>query len=219
MSPSSNYKCLPWAENASKVYQSGRLIVGLETDSESRLDFYNSEGSNLPAYLIYVAFKIILGKGWVEEFEGLHLNRQNKWKADVYLDRQGFEEYRLYTLEQNKSICSSQIIISSGKIHSFSIRVEDVTPLLRKIIENYPPVFLPRLRNYRYTYFFPDYHPFYTLGKTATSLRDTMKVQREETQSIRVDKTLVQTGIHSPGVTSGIIEAIEALKCMEVFMA
>lgn len=219
MNPPLNYKSLPWAENASKVYRTGRLIVGMESGSESRLELYNSEGSNLPAYLIYIVLKVVLGEGWVEEFEVLHRNRQNRWKVEVNLEHQGIEEYRLYTMQQDKHICSSRIVISNGKIHSFSILTEDVAPLLKKVIESYPPVFLLKLKNYRHTYFFPAYHPFFALGRTAIRLRETMEVEREKTQSLSVDETMLQTGANSPGDISGIIEAIEALKCMEVFMA
>ncbi|ACL19951.1 hypothetical protein Dhaf_1911 [Desulfitobacterium hafniense DCB-2] len=217
--PAIHYKSLPWAENASKIYKYGQVVVGMGSGHEPRLDFYNSTSSNLPAYLIYVVFKITLGEGWVEELEKIHRQRPGLWKTEVCLNQEGWEEYRLYTLKQDKPICSSRISIANSRIHSFSIGAEDVAPLLKKVIENYPPVFLPKLKNYRYTYFFPGYLPFYSLNKASTRLGEEMSRQREETRKITADENTLQTGACWAGDSSGLLETIEALKCLEVFMA
>lgn len=217
--PATPYKNLPWAENASKIYKYGRVIVGMGAGHEPRLDFYNSTSSNLPAYLIYVVLKITLGKDWVEQLEKIHRQRPGLWKTEVCLNQEGGEEYRLYTIKQDKPLCSSRISIANSRIHSFSIWAEDAAPLLKKVIENYPPVFLPKLKNYRYTYFFPGYLPFYGLDKASTNLEETMSRQREETRKITADKNSLQAGACRAGDSSGLLETIEALKCLEVFMA
>lgn len=217
--PATQYKSLPWAENASQMYKYGRVVVGMGAGQEPRLDFYNSTSSNLPAYLIYVVLKITLGEGWVEELEKIHRQRSGLWKTEVCLNREGWEDYRLYTLQQDKPVCSSRLSIANRRIHSFSIGAEDAAPLLKKVIENYPPAFLPKLKNYRYTYFFPGYLPFYGLDKASTRLEEEMNRQREETRRITAAENTLQEDVCRAGDSSGFLETIEALKCLEVFMA
>lgn len=219
MNPPYEYQNLPWVENASNIVQSGRVLVRMECTDESRLDFYNSDCSKLPAYLIYIVLKIVLGEGWTEKLEKLHQNRKNVWKVEVYFSPSGIKEYRLYTIGRNKPVCSSVITISNSQIHTFSILSEDAAPLLKKIIEDYPPVLLPRYRNYRYTYFFPTHFPFDACNVKFSELPEPIKTNREETKKITVDKDIFLTGTFPAGETSGLIETIEALKCLEVLMA
>lgn len=219
MNPPYEYRNLPWMENASGFVQSGRVLVSMECTEESRLDLYNCDGSKLPAYLIYVVLKIVLAEGWVEKLEKLHQNRKNMWRVEVFFSPKGDKEYRLYTIRQNEPVCSSVITICNSQIDTFSILSEDAAPLLKKILEDYPPVFLPRYRNYRYTYCFPTYIPFYAKNIKFLELPEPIKTKREETQRITVDKDIFLTDTFQAGKTSGIIETIEALKCLEVLLA
>lgn len=217
MNPPYEYRNIPWKESAFE--QSGRVLVGMEGIRESRLNVYNYEGSKLPAYHIYSILKVALTEGWVETLEKLHQNRKHKWKAERLVSPEGEKEYRLYTTGQDEPVCSSVIAISNNQLHPFSILTEDAAPLLKKIIEDYPPVFLPRYRDYRYTHCFPTL--YYLDAQTIKFLKlpEPIKEQRERTQRITVGNDIFSSGTFQAGETSGIIETIEALKCLEVLQA
>ncbi len=217
MNPLYEYRNIPWKENAFE--QSGRVLVSLEGIGESRLDVFNYEGSKLSAYHIYAVLKVAMTEDWVETLEKLHQNRKNNWKAEMLVSPEGKKEYRLYTTRQNDPVCSSVIAISDNQIHNFSILSEDAAPLLKKIIEDYPPVFLPRYRNYRHTHCFPVLYYLDALNMRFLKLPEPIKEQRERTQRIMVDKDIFSSGTFQAGETSGIIETIEALKCLEVLQA
>jgi len=218
VNPPYTYRNLPWMENANGR-QSGQVLIGLESGPDARLDLYNYMGSNLPAYLLYIVLKIVLGANWVEWMEERHQNRKGRWKVETVLNPEGSKEYRLYTDGQDGPVCSSAITVSESRLHTFSIPVEDATPLFKEIIEDYPPVFLPRYKNYRYTYFFPTYYPFYAKNITVAELPEPIKTQREEVKKLAANPDIFLSGSFEAGETSGIIETIEALKCMEVFLA
>ena len=211
------YRNIPWKESAFE--QSGRVLVSMEGMRESRLDVYNFEGSRLPAYHLYAALKVALNERWVETLEKLHQNRKNKWKAERFVNPEGEKEYRLYTTGQNKPVCSSVIALSNNQIQTFSILSEDVTPLLKIIIEDYPPVLLPRYRNNPHTHCFPTLYYLEAQTMKFSKPPKPLKEQRDRTQRITVGKDIFSSGTFQAGETSGIIETIEALKCLEVLQA
>ncbi|MDP4127544.1 MAG: hypothetical protein Q8912_11445 [Bacillota bacterium] len=218
MNPPYEYRNILWKE--SSAGESGRVLVNMEGIRKSRLDVYNYEGSKLSAYHIYAVLKVALTMGWAEALENLHLNRKNKWKAEMFVSPEGEKEYRLYTTtEHHDPVCSSVIAISKSQIHTFSILSEDAPPLLKKIIEDYPPVFLPRCRNDRYAHCFPSFYYLDTLTMKFLMLPEPLQEQRERTQRITVGKDMFLSGIFQAGETSGLIETIEALKCLEVLQA
>ena len=217
MNPPYEYRNIPWKENAFE--QSGRVLVSMEGIREFRLDVYNYEGSKLPAYHIYAVLKVALTEGWVEKLEMLHQNRKNNWKTEMLVSPEGEKEYRLYTTGQNEPVCSSVIALSNNHIHTFSILSEDAAPLLKKIIEDYPPVFLPRYRNNRNTHCLPSLYYLEALNMRFSKLPEPIKEQRERTQKITVSKDFFSSGTFQAGERSGILETIEALKCLEVLQA
>ncbi|MCB8818577.1 hypothetical protein [Desulfosporosinus shakirovi] len=217
MNPPYEYRNIPWKEDAFE--QSGRVLVSMEGLRESRLDVFNYEGSNLSAYHIYTVLKVAMTEYWVERMEKLHQNRKNNWKAELLVSPEGKKEYRLYTTGQNDPVCSSVITISNNQIHNFSILLEDAAPLLKKIFEDYPPVFLPRYRNYRQNSCFPTLYYLDAYAMKFSKLPEPIKEQRERTQKIMVDKDIFLFGTFQAGETSGIFETIEALKCLEVLQA
>lgn len=216
--PLYEYRSLPWIENGAGTLQSGRVLIRLDSDEENRLDFYNADDSKLPAYLIYIILKILLGVEWIGKLESMHQNRPNAWKTKVYSGPQGIHEYRLYSIKQDIPICSSLITVTDSQIETFSVYAEDAAPLLKKIIEDFPPVFLPRLLNHRYTYFFPNFYP-YPVDRRCLAFPEPIKMQRELTQNIRIPEDIFPENFMLAGQTSGIIETVEALKCMEVLQA
>jgi hypothetical protein len=133
------YRNLPWVENANGI-QSGRVLVSLDSRGESRLDLYNYEGSNLPAYLLYIVLKIALGEDWAEKLEKMHQNRKNRWKVEVQTSPCGEKTYEIYTAKQSEIVTQSELVssscitISKGKINTFSIFSEDAAPLLKKLL-------------------------------------------------------------------------------------
>ncbi|HWP98715.1 MAG TPA: hypothetical protein VN426_17865 [Syntrophomonadaceae bacterium] len=213
------YRNLPWRVNNSGVVKSGQVLVRMEWTGQSWLDLHNWDGSNLPAHLISVVLKIVLGAEWAEKLEKLHLGRKSKWKVEVYSNPEEAKEYRLYKLDRNKPACSSAVTICSGLIGTFSIRTEDAAPLLKKFIEDYPPEFMPLLRSKRYNYFFPTHFPGNAKYKSFAEVPEPIKMKREETERIKVAKDSFLTGVLQAGESSEIIETIEALKCLEVLMA
>jgi hypothetical protein len=160
--------------------------------------------------------KIALGDGWLEKIETLHQNRKGVWKVDVEVDPTAAKVYRLFSKENDEPFCSSAITVSKNQVHTFSIFGEDAAPLLKEIIKDYPPIFLPRYRNYRYTYCFPTH---YAQTIQFKELPEVIKLQDSETQRIKVDKETFRNGTLQAGNTSGIIETIEAMKCLEVLLA
>lgn len=217
MNPPYVYRNIPWKESAFE--QSGQVLVSMEGIRESRLNVYNYEGSKLPAYHIYAVLKVALTEGWVETLEKLHRNRKNKWKAERFVSSEGEKEYRLYTTGQGNPVCSSLIAISKNQIHNFSILSEDAAPLLKIIIEDYPPVFLPRYRNSRHTHCFPILYYLDAQTMKFLKLPEPIKEQRERTQRIMVGKDIFSSGTFPAGERSGILETVEALKCLEVLQA
>lgn len=214
MNPPYEYRNLPWVENSAGI-KSGRLLVSMEYTEEARLDFYNYEGAKLPAYLLYIVLRMALGEGWVGKLERFHQSRKSKWKVETLGDK----EYRLYCLEAGEPVCSSAITIDGGQINTFSIHLKDAAPLLKKILEDYTPIFLPRFKNYRYTYFFPNYYPFTIQNIRLQELPGPIQKQREETQRIIVAKETFFSDSLAAGEKSGIMETVEALKCLEVLLA
>lgn len=217
MNPPYEYRDIPWKE--STFQQSGRVLVSMKGIRASRLDLYNYEGSKLPAYHTYTVLNLALTEGWVETLEKLHQNRKTMWKAETFVSPEGEKEYRLYTIGQKEPVCSSVIAMSNNQLHSFSILSEDVAPLLKRIIEDYPPVFLPRYRNYRYTHCLPTLYYLDALKIQFLKLPEPIKEQRERTQRITVGNDIFSSGTFQAGETSGILDTIEALKCLEVLQA
>ncbi len=209
---------LPWRDTASGALQTGQVSLRMEIGSESRLDFYNCGETNLPAYLVYIVFRVLLGEGWIDKLEKLHRNRREKWTVEITLNTHDAKKYQLFSVGRDRPVCSSAISVSNGQIDTFSIRSEDAAPLLKKVIEEYPPVFFPKFRKYRYTYNFPTHMPGFVSRQTFTELPEPIKKQREETQRIEPEKGFASAGVFQAGETSGIIETIEALKCMEVLL-
>lgn len=220
MNPPNEYHNILWKDNA--LGQSGRVLVNMERRRDSRLDVYNYEGSELPAFHIYAVLQVALPEGWVETLEKLHQNRRTKWQAKMFMNPDGEREYRLYTLRenmgQNEPVCSSVIAISHKQIHTFSILLEDAAPLLKKIIKDYPPVFLPRYRDNRHTPCFPTFYYLLAQNIKFRNLPGIIKEQREQKYRI-TDRNIFLFEPLQAGETSGIIETIEALKCMEVLQA
>lgn len=219
MNSTYEYRNLPWRDSASIQVKSGQVLMRIEWDRESRLDLYSWEGSKLPAYLILVVFKIVLGQGWIEKLEELHRLRQDMWKVEIYCHPDEVKEYRLYKLDHNNPVCSSAITICQGLINTFSIRTEDTAPLLKRIIEDFPPVLMPLLRNKRYTYFFPTHFPGFARNRCFKEVPAPIMAAREETVMVKVNENNFLSDVFQPGDTSGIIETIEALKCLEVLLA
>ncbi len=213
------YRNLPWKTNNSGVIKSGQVMVRMEWARKSWLDLYNWDGSDLPAYLVFVVLKIVLGAGWVEKLDKLHQSRKSKWKVEGYSNPAGAKEYRLYKLDLHKPVCSSAITVCNGFIGTFSIRTEDAAPLLKKIIEDYPPEFMPLLRSKRYNYFFPTHFSCNIKFKSFAEVPEPLRIKREETERTEVDKNDFFNGVLQAGESSGIIETIEALKSLEVLMA
>lgn len=219
MNPEYKYQQIPWIDNASERIQFGRILVGMEDSETPRLDLYNYNYTRLPAYLIYTVLKIILDEGWIDKLERLHTNRNNNWKVEVISSSEKTKEYRLFVVEASEAFCSSVVTITYGQIENYSILAEDAAPLLKKIVEDYPPVFLPRYRNYRYTYCFPNYSMW--SGKMMLSgLPQVIVAQREkQRQMISTKHTRVITDALEAGKKSEISETIEAMKCLEVLRA
>lgn len=213
-----SYKSLPWAEGCSKIYRSGRVVVGKEVTEQYRLELYNCGCINLSAQLIPAVLKNIMGENWVEELEREHLKRRHIWKSQMYINCFGEEEYRIYTLQHQKAICSSRLIVSQGQINSFSILEEDAAPLLRMVMEKYQPSLLGMGKTRR-NYYLSPYLPFYTVGKSWQKLKEEMSRQQAATQKIEVQERELQNNACLAGESSGILEISEALKCMEVLLA
>ncbi|MBC2722773.1 hypothetical protein [Desulfosporosinus sp.] len=218
MNPPYEYRNIYWKEDTFE--ESGRVLVRMEElrARASRLDLYNYEGSKLPAYQINTILKVALTEGWVETLEKLHQNRKSEWKAEMFENPEGVKEYRLYTTKQNEPVCSSVIAISNNQFNTFSILSEDAAPLLKRIIEDYPPVFLPRYRNYR-AHQLPTLTYLESLKIKFPIPPEPINEQRERTQKITVGEEIFSSGTNQAGETSGIIETIEALKCLEVLQA
>lgn len=217
MNPPYEYRSIPWRESAFE--QSGRVLVGIEGKREPRLAVYNYEGSRLPAYHICAVLKVAFTEKWVDRLEKLHQNRQNNWKAETFISPHGDKEYRLYTTGQSESVCSSIITISNNQIHTFSILAEDAAPLLKKIIEDYPPVFLSSSRNYGSNQCFPALYYLEDQNIKFFQPPEPIKEQIKRAQRIMVDKDIFLSGSFPAGETSGISETIEAFKCLEVLQA
>lgn len=209
-----NFIC--WMDRASGYLHSGSTVVTLECTREGRLELYNYDNSKLPAYLIYAALKTTFGCEWAAKFEKLHQSRKNIWKVGGLYHPNGMKEYRLYTMIKNEPVCSSAITIAKNKVDTFSIKLEDVAPLLREVIKDHPPIFFLRYRNNRNTYCFRndscDKYFFATVPEA-------IKRQREETRKINVDKSIFLDDTFEAGEASGLIDTIEALKCLEVLLA
>ncbi|MGC7870647.1 hypothetical protein ACPUYX_03840 [Desulfosporosinus sp. SYSU MS00001] len=215
MNPIHEYCNIPWKE--SFTGPSGRVLVRLDKIKESWLDVYNYEGSKLWARYLFAVFNIALPQGWIENLERLHQNRRTRWKTEILVSPSGEKEYRLYTMEKSKSICSSTICVSDKQIHTFSIRLKDTAPLLKLLFEDYPPVFLPRYRKNS-----PNTPAFYYLhDQTMKFLKhpEAIMDQRERTKSIVAAQDIFESGTFEAGEKSGIMETIEAIKCMEVLQA
>ncbi|MDT8899755.1 hypothetical protein [Anaeroselena agilis] len=205
-----------WMDRACDYLQVGDATVTLECAQESRLDFYNNKDSKLPAYLLYAVFRATFGGEWVDSFERLHQGRAGMWKVESFFQPNGMKEYRLYTITEHEPVCSSAITVVKNKVNTFSIYAEDAAPLLRRVIEDHPPVFFPRYRNNRSTYCLKNQSCdkyFFTLTPT------TIKSQREATRTIKVDKDKFLYDAFRAGEASGLKETIDALKCLEVLLA
>ena len=231
MSTSYEFRNLPWVDSSTESMKCGRVYVSLETDEDSSLTLYNGEGSNLPAYLLSIVLKIVLGSDWIKMLESYHLARTGRWLVEVVKDlkntasdvrTEDVREYRLYTCENSdrEPCCSSKITVLDGSISSFSIPAKDATPLLKEIIEDFPPVFLPRYKNYRYTYFFPTNNFFlYPNTLNLSKLPELKQKLRRETANIKPEVNSFWRNAAKAGEPSGIEESIEILKCLEVFQA
>lgn len=221
MSRCYEYHSIPWLDNAAERLRSGRVLVRLDGTQEAWLDLYNCYGHNLPAYLLHIVLKMVLPEDWLEKVESYHQSRLSCWTTDVSVDPwTGDKVYRLYAGSDNNPVCSSAITISaSGLTETFSVRSEDIAPLLQRIVQDYPPVFLPRYRNYRYTYCFPAYPVGYRQTQLLTDWPHDIKKRREEIATISVDGRAFNMKKSPAGRPSGLSETIEALKCLEVFLA
>jgi len=204
----------------------GRVYVCLESGENSRLTLYNGEGSRLPAYLISIVLKILLGSEWVKRLEDFHLARHGRWQVEVMTEAkdtlEDIKEYRLHSCGDgdNEPCCSSKIIVINGNLANFSIQAQDATPLLKEIIEDYPPVFLPRYKNYRYTYFFPTNNFFfYPNVLNLAKLPELKQKLQQEAASSMPDADSFWQNSRAAGEPSGIEESIATLKCLEVFQA
>lgn len=217
------YRNIPWKESLAGV--GGQVLVNWEQISEPRLDVYNYEGSDLSAYHIYAVLKLALSEGWLNTLEELHQKRKSEWKAEIFLSPEGVKEYRLCTNGRNEPVCSSVIAVSGSRIHTFSILPEDAAPLLKKVIEDYPPLLLPRrchLHRGQDTDHIHDRSSFYYLEAPTMKflkLPEPLKKQRERTQRIMIDKDILSYGTFQAGERSGLLETIEAIKCLEVLQA
>lgn len=211
------YRNLAWVERSSRGLQTGRVLMRMEAIQEARLDFCNWEDSRMPAYLIYLAFKSLLGEEWADQLEELHLQRVNQWKVDICTNSMGAAEYRLYTVVRDQAVCSSAMTVSDHQLETFSVFAQDAAPLLTKIIADHPPVFQPRYRNSG-CYFLANFYP-YPVDKKYLSFPRPIIAQREATGNINVDPGVFSAEVHYPGETSGILETIASLKCLEVIMA
>lgn len=214
-----DYRNLPWRINNEGTTNSGQVMVRIEWTNKSWLDLYNWDGSDLPAYLVFIVLKIAIGAGWSEKLERMHLGRKSKWKIAAYSNCEGTREYRLYKFEQNKPVCLSAITVYQGLIGTFSIQTEDAAPLLKKVMEDFPPEFMPLLRSKRYNYFFPTHFPGNAKFKSYLEVPEPIMIKREESQNILVDDDYLLSNFLPAGESSGITETIEALKSLEVLMA
>lgn len=214
MNPPYVYRNIPWKEHP--FGESGRVLVSIDVRRGTRLDVYNYEGSKLPAHHIFTVLKMALTKGWVETLENLHRNRITMWKAEMVVSSDGVREYRLYTTERNEVVCSSRIAVSNNEINTFSILAEDAAPLLKRIIEDYPPIFLKSCRNNRNNGHYPSLYYLDAQNTRLLTLPEPIREQMEWTRRITVPDNRVSTGTFQAGITSGLIETIEALKCLEV---
>lgn len=213
MSPLLPYRILPWVDNCSRMLSSGRLLVRMESGADW-LDCCNWEGSRLPASLLHGVFKIALGERWAEGLEALHCSRDHRWRAEV---SGGHAErvYRVHTIADTGARCTSIITIEGGQVETFSIRAEDGAPLLTRIFGEHAPVFLPRYRNNR---LFPDFYPYppdHKYLETPMLIRE----RREAADLIPVSNDICAIQWQLPGESSGLIETIQALRCMEVLLA
>ena len=205
-----------WMDRACDFLQVGDATVTLDCKEESRLDFYNNKDSKLPAYLLNAVFKATFGGEWVELFEKLHRNRKSVWKAESFYHPNGMKEYRLYTMAEDEPVCSSAIAITNNKVNTFSIYAADVAPLLRNVLEDYPPVFFPRYRNNRSTYCLRNHSCDKYVFTVAPVL---IELQRAVTQTIKVKENVFLYNAFQAGEMSGLKETIDALKCLEVLLA
>ncbi|UWG95822.1 hypothetical protein LPY66_12965 [Dehalobacter sp. DCM] len=217
MNPLYNYQQLPWVDHATQYMQFGRILVGMEDSDKPKLDLYNYNYTMLPAYLIYSVLKIVLNDGWVEKLESLHAHRQNRWRVEVISHKISSEEYRLISDDGLNTYCSSFIAITQGNVMNFSIFAEDAAPILTKIIEKYPPVFLPKYRNFRYTYCFPQ-HPMWPGKIQLAGLPQQIIDQREKHQALTTKNCSLGSDAYEAGKSSGLVETIEAMKCLEVLL-
>ncbi len=215
--PLYEFRNLPWIENATGILLSGRVLVRLDRE-ENRLDFYNADDSKLPAYLIHMVFNILLGDEWPAELESLHQNHPDEWKTEACKGPMESMEYRLYRKQKNIIFCSSLIKVRNGLIETFSVCAGDMAPLLKNIIEDIPPVFLPKLKNNRYSHLFPNFYP-YPIEKKYVELPQAIVRYRETTHYTKIDENLLADSFHPAGQPSGIMESVEALKCLEVLLA
>ncbi|WP_088189650.1 hypothetical protein [Desulfosporosinus sp. FKA] len=215
MNPIHEYCNIPWKESFMGL--SGRVLVRLEMIKESRLDIYNYEGSKLWARHLFAVFNIALPQGWIEDLERLHQNRKTRWKTEILVSPSGEREYRLYTMGKNEPVCSSAICVSDKQIHTFSICLKDTAPLLKIIFEDYPPVFLPRYRRSS-----PNTPAFYYVHDQTMKFHkypEAILNQRERTRRIDVAHDIFDFGTFEAGEKSGIMETIDAIKCLEVLQA
>ncbi|NLP43662.1 MAG: hypothetical protein GX351_03450 [Peptococcaceae bacterium] len=213
---------LPWVDTSTKSMKYGRVYVCLESGEDASLTLYNGGNSKLPAYLIYFVLKIVFGSEWIKRLDTFHLARSSRWQVEIILKTEDSKEYRLYSCEDssNEPCCSSKITVLNGGIASFSIQAKDATPLLKEIIEDYPPIFLPRYKNYRYTYFFPTNNFFFYPNElNLAKLPELKRRLQQETASIKPEIDSFWQKAIAAGEPSGIEESIEALKCLEVFLA
>lgn len=221
------YHTLLWKENLAGL--SGRVLVNIDRTGEPRLDVYNYEGSGISAYHLYTVLNLTLAEGWLEDLERWHRDRRNKWKteteavvssANVSDDE---KEYRLYTFRQSGAACSSLIAVSDQRIRTFSVLAEDAAPLLKEIIKDYAPAFLPSGRSsYRESQRIPAFYYLKASRLRFPELPILLKEQRERVKIMTVfnysDSEALRTA-SAAGQTSGLLETIEALKCLEVLQA
>ncbi len=213
MSPLLPYRILPWVDSISGMLSSGRLLVRMKPGADW-LDCCNWEGSRLPAALLYGVFQIALGERWAEELEALHCGRDRRWQAEVS-SGQDKREYRVHTITDAGAGCSSIITIAGGQVETFSIRAEDGAPLLSKIFGEHTPAFVPRYRNNR---LFPNFYP-YPADHKYLEMPVIIRERRDALGLIPDSGDICAHQWQLPGGTSGLIETIQALKCMEVLLA
>ena len=220
------YHTLLWKENLAGL--SGRVLVNIDRTGEPRLDIYNYEGSEISAYHLYTVLNLTLAEGWLENLERWHRNRRNKWKTEVVVSSDNVsddeKEYRLYTFGQSEAACSSLIAVSDQRIRTFSVLAEDAAPLLKKIIEDFSPAFLPGGRSsYRESRRIPAFYYLKAPRLWFPELPILLKEQRERVKTRTAFNSSDSAGALrkalAAGQTSGLLETIEALKCLEVLQA